>query len=77
MADRMSTPEQEARALEAAWVFLLGLSSGQHPARPITDLRAEARTIAKHYPLLAGERWLTKHDANTNTTVNTKLGSNK
>ena len=73
----MSTPDQEARALQRARVFLLALSSGQHPARPIRDLRAEARDIAKHYPLLAGEQWLTKHDANTNQTVNTKLGSNK
>lgn len=53
----MSTPDEEARALEAAWEFLLGLSSGRHPARPINELRTEARTIAKHYPLAAGLRW--------------------
>lgn len=48
----MSLPDQEDRALEAARDFLLSLSSGRHPARPITALRAEARRIVKHYPLL-------------------------
>ena len=62
----MSTREQEARALEAAWVFLLGLSSGQHPARPIRDLRAEARAIAKHYPLMVGEQWLRRRNNTDN-----------
>ena len=62
----MSTREQEARALEAAWVFLLALSSGQHPARPIRDLRAEARDIAKHYPLMVGEQWLRRRNNTDN-----------
>lgn len=60
----MSTPDQEARALERARVLLLALSSGEHPARPIRDLRAEARDIAKHYPLLVGERWIAPNNDN-------------
>lgn len=79
----MSLPEQQARALERAREFLLALSSGRHPARPIRDLRAEARDIANHYPLAPAEVWLSKvsrnrgtfdtspeHVANTNTSVN-------
>lgn len=54
----MSLPDEEANSLDAAWRFLLQLSSGEHPARPITALRTEARRIAKHYPLAAGSRWL-------------------
>lgn len=58
----MSLPEQEARALLRAQQFLLALSSGEHPARPIRDLRNEARDIARHYPLAAGTRWLNREN---------------
>lgn len=54
----MSLPRQEAVALGRAYGFLLALSSGEHPARPIRDLRAEARDIVKHYPLDAANRWV-------------------
>lgn len=53
----MSTRDEEARALDEAWRFLLRLSSGEFPVRPVKALRAEARRIVKHYPLAAGMRW--------------------
>lgn len=53
----MSTRDEEARALDEAWRFLLRLSSGEFPVRPVKALRAEARRIVKHYPLAAGLRW--------------------
>jgi hypothetical protein len=37
--------------MRSAWTFLLGLSSGEVKLRPAADLRAEARTIVKHFPL--------------------------
>lgn len=86
----MSLPEQEARALERAREFLLALSSGRHPARPIRDLRAEARDIAKHYPLDVGHRWMSEVSQNrchfamspnradeTKPSTNSDLGSHK
>ena len=54
----MSLPDQEANSLDAAWHFLLALSSGEKSIHSITELRLEARQIAKHYPLAAGSRWL-------------------
>lgn len=46
----MSLPDQEQRATERAWNFLLRLSSGEIKRIP-SEVRAEARDIAKHFPL--------------------------
>lgn len=54
----MSTSEEEAAALRQAQDFLLGLSSGQYRVTSIRALRQDARTIARHFPLAAAERWL-------------------
>lgn len=56
----MSLPEEEARALDAVQDFMLRICSGEHPLRPITQVRAEARQLMRHYPLVAGQRWLKK-----------------
>ena len=53
----MSLPEQEARALDEAWQFLLDLSSGTEKRIP-SATRQRARDIARHYPLVAGDRWM-------------------
>ncbi len=53
----MSLPSQEARALDAAFYFLLDLSSGKEKRTP-SATRQRAREVAKHFPLAAGERWL-------------------
>lgn len=58
----MSTRSQEARSLEAAWRFLLDLSSGKQKMRPAADVRARARDITRHYPLAAGARWNELHE---------------
>lgn len=47
----MSLPEQEARATQRAWKFLLGLSSGEVKLDRATPVREEARDIVKHFPL--------------------------
>jgi hypothetical protein len=48
----VSLPEQEQRATERAWRFLLDLGSGSTPVRGnVTALRAEARDISRHFPL--------------------------
>lgn len=52
----MSTRDEEARALEAAWQFLLDISSGKEKRIP-SDTRKRARDVVKHYPLAAGMRW--------------------
>lgn len=57
----MSTPEQEAAALDQAIQLLLDLSSGREKRIP-TATRKRARQIAKHYPLAAGLRWLEKEN---------------
>lgn len=52
-------PREEARALDEAIRFLLDLSSGKRPVNGhARELRAEARRIAKHFPMAAGHRWL-------------------
>lgn len=53
----MSLPTQEARSLDEAFAFLLDLSSGAEKRVP-TATRKRARDIVKHFPLVAGERWL-------------------
>lgn len=53
----MSTPEQEAWALDATRRLLLDLSSGAEKRVP-SATRERARRVARHYPMLAGERWL-------------------
>lgn len=55
----MSTRDQEARALDDAWRFLLDLSSGNYRFETVTKLREDARRVAKHYPLAVGYRWTT------------------
>lgn len=52
----MSTPDQEARALAAAFRFLCDLSSGAEKRIPAAT-RNRARDILKHYPLAADTRW--------------------
>lgn len=48
----VSLPEQEAAAMVRTWNFLLHLSSGElRVSGRVTDLRAEARELAKHFPL--------------------------
>lgn len=47
----MSLADQEAVAMRRAWLFLLGLSSGEVKLSPAADVRAEARSIVKHFPL--------------------------
>jgi len=48
----VSLPDQEAAATRRAWNFLLHLSSGEiRVSGRVTDLRAEARDIVKHFPL--------------------------
>ena len=64
----MSLTTEEARALDRAADLLLKLSSGQYLfAKPgghaVTELRAEARSIMRHYPLAAGSRWLNVKEA--------------
>lgn len=56
----MSLPDEEARSLEAVRDFMLRICSGEHPLRPVTRVREEARQLMRHYPLAAGERWLKK-----------------
>lgn len=53
----MSLPTQEADALDAAFHFLLDLSSGKEKRIPAAT-RQRAREIARHFPLAASERWL-------------------
>ena len=53
----MSTPREEARALDDAWRFLLDLCSGEEKRIP-SATRDRARWVVRHYPLAAGERWL-------------------
>lgn len=53
----MSTNDEEARALDEAWQFLLDLGSGRYPVKSVRALRAEARQVLRHYPLAAGTRW--------------------
>lgn len=48
----MSLPDEEQRALRDARSFLLRLGSGEFPARPVSAVRAEARRVMWHYPLL-------------------------
>lgn len=52
----MSLPDEEARALDEAWQFLLDLASGAEKRIP-SATRERARVIAKHFPLDAGGRW--------------------
>ena len=52
----MSTVDEEARALDDAFQFLLDLSSGKEKRIP-SATRQRARDVVKHYPLAAGERW--------------------
>jgi hypothetical protein len=48
----VSLVEQEQRATERAWRFLLDLGSGSKPVTgSVLALRAEARDIVKHFPL--------------------------
>lgn len=54
----MSTCDEEARALDDVWEFLLQLSSGEYKVTTITKLRADARRLVRHYPLAAGARWM-------------------
>lgn len=53
----MSLPDQEAAALEAARKFMLGVCSNK-PLRPISEVRAEARQIMRHFPLDPAGGWL-------------------
>jgi hypothetical protein len=54
----MSTHDEEVRALDDAFDFLLALGSGRLRVKGnITEVRSEARRIVKHFPLSAGERW--------------------
>lgn len=53
----MSTVDQEARALAAAWQLLLDLSSGAEKNIPAAT-RQRARDIVRHYPLAADIRWM-------------------
>ena len=52
----MSTTDQEACALAAAWLLLLDISSGREKRIP-TATRQRARDVLRHYPLAARERW--------------------
>lgn len=52
----MSLPREEANALDAAFQFLLDLSSGREKRIP-NATRKRARAVVKHYPLAAGQRW--------------------
>lgn len=52
----MSLPDQEARALAAAWQLLLDLSSGREKRIPTTT-RDRSRDILRHFPLDAAGRW--------------------
>ena len=55
----MSLPREEAAALDAAFEFLLALGSGRTKVTGrISEVRAEARSVLRHYPLAAGYRWL-------------------
>lgn len=53
----MSLPDQEARALDAAFAFLMDLAGGKEKRIPQTT-RQRAREVARHFPLAAGTRWL-------------------
>ena len=57
----MSTRDEEARALDNVWEFLLQLSSGEYKVTTITQLRKDARRLVRHYPLAAGFRWRRAH----------------
>jgi hypothetical protein len=63
----MSLTTEEARALDRAADLLLKLSSGQYrfakPGHTVAELRGEARSIMRHYPLAAGSRWLNVKEA--------------
>lgn len=48
----MSTPDQQARALRAAWEYLLAVGNGSWPlGGNITTTRKKVRRILRHYPL--------------------------
>jgi hypothetical protein len=53
--------------LDRAADLLLKLSSGQYrfakPGHTVAELRGEARSIMRHYPLAAGSRWLNVKEA--------------
>ena len=53
----MSTYEQEIRALDRAHEFLMDISAGCHPLRPIRDVRTEVRRVLRHWPLGPAEVW--------------------
>lgn len=53
----MSTPEQEARSLKAAFEFLMDLSSGTERSVP-SATRKRARAVVRHFPLDASGTWL-------------------
>lgn len=53
----MSRPDEEARALDAAFVFLCDLSGGAERRIPPAT-RERARLVLRHFPLAAGLRWL-------------------
>lgn len=55
----MSLPDQEARALNLVHDFMLRICSGDMKFEGhVNDIRKEARSIMKHYPLAAGIMWL-------------------
>ena len=55
----MSTRDQQARALDDTYAFLLEVSSGRHPLRPIGDVRNQVRNLLNHWPLGSAHGWLT------------------
>lgn len=64
----MSLPEQEARALQRARWLLSGIGSGLYKITTITQLRADARDVMKHYPLDAEGRWMESYGDNPECT---------
>lgn len=53
----MSLPDEEARALDAAFQFLCDLSSGAEKRIP-SATRQRARDALRHFPLAVADRWL-------------------
>lgn len=48
----MSTPDEEARAMERVRDFMYALGNGSYRVESITRLRADARDAMHHYPII-------------------------
>lgn len=64
----MSTTQQEARALQRARWLLSGIESGLYKITTVTQLRADARDVMKHFPLAAEHRWMESYGDNPECT---------